>query len=84
MSSELRSWLSVGSRSVVGAALLCGAASAQNADFAGKWLLALDYGEVTDYGILEIADSEGERQVFIDGRAGQPAEHGRKSDHLRF
>ena len=64
---KLRSWLNAGLRSVLGVALLCGVACAQNADFAGKWLLALDYGRVTDFGILEIADAEGEWQVFIDG-----------------
>ncbi len=47
--------------------LLCAAASAQDAGLTGKWVLALDTGSVTDYGILEIAETEGEWRVFIDG-----------------
>ena len=65
----LHSWLHIAVRAVVSLALplLAAGTAAQNVDFAGKWLLALEYETVTDYGILEIADSEGERQVFIDG-----------------
>lgn len=47
--------------------LIGSAALAQEADFTGKWVLALDSGSITDYGILEIAESEGEWRVFIDG-----------------
>ena len=42
-------------------------ALAQEAEFTGKWVLALDSGSITDYGILEIGETEGEWQVFVDG-----------------
>lgn len=42
-------------------------ALAQDTDFTGKWVLALESGTITDYGILEIAETEGEWRVFIDG-----------------
>ena len=57
-------------------ALLCGVpllgsaastASGQDVNLTGKWVLALDTGSVTDYGILEIAETEGKWRVFIDG-----------------
>ena len=69
MFSKLHSWLHVVLRSVFSLALpLLGAAAiAQNADFAGKWVLALDSGRNTDYGILEITEIEGEWRVLIDG-----------------
>ena len=47
--------------------LLGVAAFAQDADFTGKWVLALDAGANTDFGILEIAETEAEWRVFIDG-----------------
>ena len=69
MFSKLHSWLHVALRSMFSLALpLLGAAAfAQNADFAGKWVFALDSGRNTDYGILEITEIEGEWRVFIDG-----------------
>ena len=65
----LPSWPHIAVRPVVSLALplLAAGAAAQNVDVAGKWLLALEYETVTDYGILEIADAGGELQVFIDG-----------------
>ena len=65
--TRLRSWLNVVLRFALALPLLGAVASAQNADFAGKWVLALDTGRVTDYGILEIAETEGEWQIVIDG-----------------
>ncbi|MYJ94274.1 MAG: hypothetical protein F4053_01360 [Proteobacteria bacterium] len=47
--------------------LMASAALAQEADHTGKWVLALDPGSVIDYGILEIAETQGEWQVYIDG-----------------
>ncbi len=47
--------------------MLCAVAFAQAPGFAGKWTLALDSGSTIDYGILEIMDTNGELEVFIDG-----------------
>ena len=53
--------------SAIVSALAAGAALAQTADLAGKWVLGLDANPNTDYGILEIVESDGEWQVYIDG-----------------
>ena len=57
---KLHSWLHVALRSVFSLALplLCAAAFAQNADFAGKWVLALDSGRNTDYVLSDPANYE--------------------------
>ena len=57
---KLHSWLHVALRSVFSLALplLCAAAFAQNADFAGKWVLALDSGRNTDYVLGDPANYE--------------------------
>ena len=60
-----RSWLRVPLRCAL--PLFSAIAFAQDADLAGKWVLALDSGRNTDYGILEIVETDGEWQVFIDG-----------------
>ena len=67
--TRVRSFPPVALRSAAIASLLlsCAVAQAQNSGFAGKWVLALDSGETIDYGILEIIDTSGETEVFIDG-----------------
>ena len=55
------------SQALVFAALAAGATCAQETDFSGKWVLGLDTGAYTDYGILEFSRSNGELEIFIDG-----------------
>ena len=45
---------------VVSALLVAASASSQPSGFQGRWVLALDSGRVTDYGILEIEEADGE------------------------
>ena len=47
--------------------LAAGATAAQQSEFAGRWVLGLDSGRNTDFGLLEIDGAGDDLQVFIDG-----------------
>ncbi len=66
-STGLSSWAPLRLAAPLLIALAAAATSAQPADFSGKWVLGLDSGRNTNYGILEIAGRGDDSRIFIDG-----------------